>query len=147
MNDRNTLASETQKFFSLHWGMPDKAPEWDFSWNWCGAVPNFKLGGLYAAFANDELVYVGLGASKGGGIYKDRGISRRLLAHVIQISSGDKSKSYEPQDRWKAVGVDSIATIGFPADLNYLACALEDYLIGRLNPPENQMKRKDGKMP
>lgn len=136
------LVSETEKFFSLHWRVAEKIPEWDFSWDWCGSVPNYTLGGLYAIFSDQTLVYVGLGASRGGGIYRDRGISRRLLAHVIKTSSIEKSTSYEPKDRWKALGVDSIATIGFPADVNYLACALEDYLIGKLSPPENQMKKK-----
>lgn len=144
MNDQSRLVNETQRFFSLHWGVTEKTPEWDFSWEWRDSVPNHLLGGLYAIFSSHELVYVGLGASNGGGIYRDRGISRRLLAHVIKISTTDSSRSYEPHDRWKAIGVDSIATIGFPAGLNYLACALEDYLIGKLNPPENRMKRKNG---
>lgn len=144
MNDQTRLADATKRFFSIHWGMGEQAPEWDFSWEWRGAVPNYLLGGLYAVFSKGKLVYVGLGASNGGGIYKDRGISRRLLAHVIQICTSDSSKSYEPKDRWKALDVDLIATIGFPAEVNYLACALEDYLIGVLNPPENQMKRKSG---
>ncbi len=142
MSDQSRLVSENQRFFSLHWGMPERSPEWDFSWEWCGSVPNYLLGGLYAIFSDQRLVYVGLGASNGGGIYRDRGISRRLLSHVLKINTNGGSTSYEPQDRWKAIGVDSIATIGFPADVNYLACALEDYLIGRLNPPENRLKRK-----
>lgn len=72
-----------------------------------------------------------------------RRISRRLLSHVIQISENDASV-YEFQKRWAVLQADLVATIGFPADYNYLACALEDYLIGKLNPPENQMKRSRG---
>ena len=143
MNDKSQLSSETQYFFSRHWGLEDKAPEWDFSWKWDGPVPNYKRGGLYAIFRLGELLYVGLGASKVGGIYRDRGISRRLLSHVIQISENDASV-YEFQKRWAVLQADLVATIGFPADYNYLACALEDYLIGKLNPPENQMKRSRG---
>ena len=94
--------------------------------------PNFQLGGLYALFSGDKLLYIGLGASKGGGIYKDRGISRRLLAHVLEIAPKNSPLSYVPQDRWKDLQVDLVATIGFPEDRNYLACALEDYLIGKL---------------
>lgn len=141
MDSITRLNAETQKFFSLHWGLSDKAPEWNFSWNWCGDVPNYQLGGLYAIFRNGSLLYVGLGASKGAGIYKDRGISRRLLSHVIQICRTGAS-TYEPQERWKTCQADLVATIGFPAEYNYLACALEDYLIGKLNPPENQMKKE-----
>ena len=47
MNDKSQLSSETQYFFSRHWGLEDKAPEWDFSWKWDGPVPNYKRGGLY----------------------------------------------------------------------------------------------------
>ena len=137
------LSAQTLDFFTLHWGLTDKHPQWDFSWTWCNAVPNYQLGGLYALFSGDKLLYIGLGASKGGGIYKDRGISRRLLAHVLEIAPKNSPLSYVPQDRWKDLQVDLVATIGFPEDRNYLACALEDYLIGKLSPPENQLKRKD----
>ena len=142
MITREYLETETKKFFELHWGSQLPLPTWDFSWNWCSAVPNYKLGGAYALFSGESLVYVGLGASVGGGIYKDRGISRRLLAHVLQIAPAGSSTSYEPQKYWKDAAVDSIATIGFPPELTYLACALEDYLIGMLNPPENNVKRR-----
>ncbi|GHU49817.1 hypothetical protein AGMMS50289_26740 [Betaproteobacteria bacterium] len=47
-----------------------------------------------------------------------------------------------PRKRWLALGVDLLATIGFPPEYNYLALALEDYLIGELNPSENSAKRK-----
>ncbi|MFX7427471.1 hypothetical protein ABTJ07_19030, partial [Acinetobacter baumannii] len=73
----------TGDFFELHWGLDFGFPEWDFSWNFVGPVPNYLLGGLYALFSDEKLLYVGLGASRGGGIYQDRGISRRLLAHVL----------------------------------------------------------------
>lgn len=145
MSDQERLSAQTKEFFSLHWGLNEEPPEWNYSWRWLNAIPNYQLGGLYALFSGNKLLYVGLGASTGGGIYKDRGISRRLLAHVLQTAPKDTSVSYEPQDRWKAIQVDLVATIGFPAGRNYLACALEDYLIGELNPPENQMKRKGGK--
>lgn len=143
MTDQKQLSEHTQGFFDLHWGLNEPPPQWNYSWRWCGAVPNYQLGGLYALFSGDRLLYIGLGASKGGGIYKDRGISRRLLAHVLQTTPKGTSISYEPQNRWKSCQVDLVATIGFPADRNYLACALEDYLIGDLNPPENQMKRRN----
>lgn len=50
-------------------------------------------------------------------------------------------KGYVLQACWKALGVDNMGTLGFPKELNYLATALEDYLIGRLNPSENMLKR------
>tara|TARA_B100002019_G_C21267099_1_gene600007 strand:- start:1926 stop:2165 length:240 start_codon:yes stop_codon:yes gene_type:complete len=40
------------------------------------------------------------------------------------------------------LGVNRLATIGFPADYGYLAPALEDYLIERLNPPANRVGKR-----
>ena len=74
MITKEHLETETKKFFDLHWGSSPQIPTWDFSWNWCNAVPNHELGGVYALFSGDALVYIGLGASIGGGIYKNRGI-------------------------------------------------------------------------
>ncbi|MBP2667671.1 MAG: hypothetical protein H6Q76_2651 [Firmicutes bacterium] len=142
MNDHEKLVANTAQFFTLHWGVCSDIPQWDFSWQWCNAVPNYQLGGVYALFSGDTLQYVGLGSSVGGGIYKDHGISRRLLAHVLKSAPADASVSYEAQDRWKALQVDLVATIGFPTEYSYLASALEDYLIGRLSPPENRLKRQ-----
>lgn len=138
---KQDLQATTSQFFELHWGTKSTWPAWDFSWNWSGPVPNYELGGLYTLFADEALIYVGLGASRGGGIYQDRGISRRLLAHVIEIAPKGSGVSYVPRQRWREASVTSIGTIGFPIGTTYLACALEDFLIGRLNPPKNSLKR------
>lgn len=137
------LVRASKDFFDKHWGVHGDVPQWDFSWRWNGAVPNYLLGGLYALLSGDRLIYIGLGASRGGGLYQERGISRRLIAHVIS-SAADRNagRDYVLQSRWDDLGVDVVATIGFPLEYAYLAPALEDYLIGRLNPPENLMKRR-----
>lgn len=140
-NDWRQLNLITNEFFKKHWGVEAKAPEWNDSWNWFGPVPNFDLGGLYALFSSGKLVYIGLGNSRGGGIYKNHGISRRLIAHVLVVATNNPSRSYELRERWKILGVDKLVTIGFPADFDYLSPALEDFLIGKLNPPENSIKR------
>lgn len=137
---RNHLSVATERFFSLHWRLPAEVPIWDFSWSFSGPVPNYLLGGLYALFSHESLVYIGLGASRGGGAYKDRGISRRLMAHVLKPATSGSCTDYVLSERWKSAGVDSIATLGFPSDVNYLAPALEDYLIGMLAPRENVAK-------
>lgn len=137
---RALLDAETEIFFKLHWGLPLDIPRWDYSWKFSGPVPNYLLGGLYALFAGESLLYLGLGASRGGGIYKDRGISRRLMAHVLQPSSGENGASYCLQERWSMLKIDMVATLGFDSSCNYLAPALEDYLIGRLAPEENRLK-------
>lgn len=134
------LDAETERFFSLHWGLPLPSPRWDYSWTFSGPVPNYLLGGLYALFAGESLAYIGLGASRGGGIYRDRGISRRLMAHVLKPPLTNEAGRYRLADRWADTGIDLVATLGFPADFNYLAPSLEDYLIGRLSPKENRLK-------
>jgi hypothetical protein len=138
---KDELVQATDKFFELHWPAGVPRPSWDFSWNWKGAVSNYQLGGVYALFNSEALVYVGLGASRGGGIYENRGISRRLNAHVTSVAPVGSSTDYVAKDRWLAAGVNLIATIGFPLEFTYLSCALEDYLLSKLNPPENRLKR------
>lgn len=142
MPTKSNLVADTELFFKRHWEIEDNFPHWDFSWSWRGPVPNHLLGGLYALFSGEKLLYIGLGASRGGGIYQDRGISKRLMAHVLQSAPMTSNVSYIPRDRWHQLGVDLIATIGFPKDCDYLAPALEDFLIGQLNPPQNSIKRK-----
>jgi hypothetical protein len=142
MATKAELEAETSDFFDRHWQGTKEIPQWDFSWEWCNAVPNYKLGGVYALFSGENLLYIGLGASRGGGIYKSHGLSRRLLAHVLKIAPEGSTTSYIPQEYWENCSVGLVATIGFPDEFSYLACALEDYLIGRLNPPENSVKKR-----
>lgn len=137
------LEAATEQFFGLHWGIDATYPCWNFSWKWRCAVPNYHLGGLYALFAGNCLIYVGLAASRGSGNYQGRGISRRLMAHVLKTAPDNRdSVNYTLREHWRTCGVDLVATIGFPAEYDYLAPALEDFLIGKLNPPENTMKRR-----
>lgn len=95
-------------------------------------MPNYLLGGLYALFSDDKLVYIGLG--RGG---PERGISARLESHVLIISKQDGDYRYIPQQKWSDLGVNRLATIGFPVEFSYLSPALEDYLIDKLKPPAN----------
>lgn len=141
MNNRDDLVSTTKEFFDCHWGLSESAPTWDFSWGFKGPVPNYLVGGVYALMQSDLVVYVGLASSRGGGIYKDRGISRRLMTHVLLKSPSGYDCDYILRERWLNLGIDKVATLGFEMSKNYLAPALEDFLIGRLCPPENIMKR------
>lgn len=100
-----------------------------------GSVPSHDLGGCYALFSENELLYIGLGASKGGGLYPDHGISRRLMAHVIASDRQRGQQWSKLRESWGSV--TSIRTIGFPNDFSYMAAALETFLIRELNPPRN----------
>ena len=141
MSDKSMLIEATEDFFAKHWAVKEEIPQWDFSWEWKGPVPNYLLGGVYALLKGDDVLYVGLGNSRGGGIYKDRGISRRLMSHVTRSAPAGSPVDSILRERWFDAGVDKVATIGFKQEFNYLAPALEDFLIGRPSPAENQMKR------
>lgn len=124
------LEAETKKFFGMHWntdliGTP--SPSWQV-WNeFKGSAPNYQLGGCYALFAGDALEYIGLGSSRGGGLYCDHGISRRLGSHVYRLDKERGPGWLKLRPDWESI--TSIHTIGFEARHNHLAPALEAYLI------------------
>lgn len=138
----NDLIQHSNVFFEKHWDSSSSLQplEWKCDWQWAGSVPYHDMAGIYALFDSaGDLVYVGLGASRGGGLYNEHGISRRLLAHVIAPDRSRGRGFYKPKDNW--VEVADIGAVGFPAKYSYLAPALEDYLIGKLNPTRNSMKK------
>lgn len=124
------LIENTCKFFSLHWNVQELgvAPVW-VRWDpfLFGSVPNHERGGCYALFSGENLVYVGLGVSRGGGRYPESGISRRLMSHVYCSDPGKGPRWSRLRDQWSHV--TEIRTIGFEAATVYLAPALENYLI------------------
>lgn len=141
MSNLDYLIERTKQFFDLHWALDEPVPTWKGDWKWQGSVPYHDKGGVYALLdADGVVVYVGVGISRGGGLYKDHGISRRLLAHVITTDSLKGQGFYKPQKQWSDV-VEIIA-IGFPSKYSYLALALEDYLIRELAPKRNISRKK-----
>lgn len=133
-----SLKSATQVFLKNHWSTDSlgTAPEWE-AWEpfLYGSVPKYNEGGCYALLVNDELVYIGLGASKGGGLYLKSGISRRLMSHVYcSAKSPDDPRKLKLREPW--LDVTGIYTIGL-SDKDYLAPALESYLIRQLSPRRN----------
>ena len=128
------LVQETSEFFNRHWYGDLPEPVWSFDWKWYGPVPNYLLAGLYALFCDDSLIYIGLGRGS-----VSRGISARLERHVLSKRGEDERYGYVPQEKWKKLGVNRLATIGFPSEFSYLSPALEDYLIGRLQPSANSI--------
>ena len=135
------LRRETGQFFRRHWNVDAcgcNPPEWRSTpARFTGSVPCHDMGGCYALVEGGVVVYIGLGASHGGGLYPEHGISRRLLKHAIRQDSEGRC---EPQTKWSSV--TEIWTIGFGHDLKYIALALEDYLIGSLGPRENAAKKR-----
>lgn len=137
------IQEETILFFDKHWPIKNRKeyPTWNSDWNWQGSIPNYDKGGLYALFNNEsQLVYVGLGISRGDGRYKESGISRRLLAHVITTNKEKGRGHYIPKNNWPEVKF--ISTIGFNSEFTYLAAALEIYLIEKFKPSRNSQKNR-----
>ena len=124
------LTAATDRFFLWHWNnqaIGEDSPKWLHWPEFKGSVPNYQFGGCYALFEGQTLLYIGLGASKGGGLYPEHGISRRLMSHVLRIDREKGPEWSKPRTGWETV--DSISTIGFPSSTVHLAPALETFLI------------------
>jgi len=140
MTNFTDLVNSTELFFGHHW--PQQAVDFDVPPGWTpwspflyGPLPNYQCGGCYALFVEDDLVYVGLGVAKGGGASEHHGISRRLAGHVLRRDAQRGRGWYKTVDRWSAA--TALYTIGFTHQTEYLAPALERFLIWKLDPPKN----------
>lgn len=134
---KNDLEKATIKFFELHWpALYGTAPGWkpwtDFLY---GSVPSFDRGGCYALFRGNELWYVGLGISRGSGLYAHHGLSKRLMSHVYRSHPTKRDRWLALKPNWE--GVTGLYTIGFEHEHAYLAAALEQFLIRTLAPRRN----------
>lgn len=142
MANIDQLILKTNEFFARHWFSDSEfeMPEWKYNWPWAGSVPYHNRGGVYSLFNEfGEVIYIGLGISIGGGAYKEHGISRRLLSHVITTDKEKGSGNYVPQKKWKSVA--DIGAIGFPCEISYLAASLENFLIRELKPERNNVSK------
>lgn len=137
----------TETFLLLHWNTTQlvniELPGPWSSYDFIGSVPYGERQGCYALIKNSEVIYIGLGASRGGGIYEGHGIGARLNNHVLTWDKSLSAKKitervYKPQEKW--AGISEIYTFGFPKNHGYLACSLEAYLISRLEPERNVTK-------
>ena len=149
-NNKLTTMAEvedaTKAFFSLHWNNDQlgdiELPKSWLSYGFVGAVPFGNCQGCYALIKDDEVIYIGLGASRGEGIYEGHGIGARLNNHVLSwdksVSAEVKDRVYRPQEKW--ADVSEIFTFGFPPGFGYLACSFEAYLISKLEPVRNVVK-------
>ena len=136
------LIKTSELFFLRHWDKKNQSntPVWKNNWEWKGSVPYHNKGGVYALLNDsEEVIYIGLGVSKGGGKYKEHGISRRLLSHVIKKDPAKKG-TFIPKKKWS--NVKDIAAIGFDYEESYLAASLEAFLIRELKPEMNLVNKK-----
>lgn len=142
MSNFSDMEETTREFFDRHrpssrnFGRSPIWRRWDSFLR--GPVPNYMLGGCYALFEGGDLIYIGKGVGKGRGPTPYHGISRHLSSHVLRIDNYTEEKGEHISkltDKWK--NVDAIYTIGFANEIEYLAHALENFLIRKLSPPKN----------
>lgn len=160
----NLLKKPTDTFFDRHWKeQPDTRPIWQV-WKLDSQLPagdrgrwhREHLGGCYAVFAGEKLLYVGLALTSGRNPKNEksqRGIIDRLRRHVIE--DPDKNGIYELNKKKKVLWPEhllekglwakaaplepiQIHVIAFPNHYRYLAAALEAFLIFQLEPPCNK---------
>ena len=73
MTKLKEIIKATEQFYNMHWCQStDTRPfEWNSNWHWEGSVPNHEKPDVYALLEeNDEVIYIGLGASRIDGHYK-----------------------------------------------------------------------------
>ena len=128
----------TNDFFQLHWNQGLGAfPSWGPLWSVTsqGPIPSGDKQGCYALYAGNSLLYVGLGARRGSGLYKQHGIGARLCSHVLIVDwnkqPADGKRFYKQREKWP--DVTHLRTIGFPSGTGYLAAALEGFLLKNLD--------------
>lgn len=134
------LLSLTQQFFEQYWNTNTLgvAPVWSDIHTNFGKIPNFDKQGVYAFVKGSEITYIGVGASKGSGLYQGNGLSRRFQKYCKWID--ETNNIYGAVDeRLKDAG--AVVTIGFDPEHAHLAYALEIYLISRMKPLHNKVGR------
>lgn len=131
----NLLVS-TQHFFSRHWNRQSighEPPQWSspFPIKEDCPIPNHDKQGVYAFVKGNVVTYIGVGTSKGYGLYRGHGIGKRFQAYAKYVDGQYQAVDERLKEAGKAM------TIGFDINEAYLANALELYLIAKLNPKYN----------
>ncbi|MGO5000539.1 hypothetical protein [Oceanisphaera sp. W20_SRM_FM3] len=142
----DTVKEFTDSFFEKHWSshLPTR-PEWNDVWAFIGGLPGGDTQGVYLLMSeNEEVLYIGVGASKVGGRYSGHGIGSRV-SEYHRMAEGQRSVSLEqrkyiPKGDWAERGLAKIVTIGFTSEYAYMAYALEAFLIRETETPHNKVR-------
>jgi hypothetical protein len=130
------LIKISNQFFALHWNgelIGYNPPNWSERYTFKGSLPNYDKQGVYAFVTDDsEITYIGVGTSKGSGLYRGHGLGIRFNRYKKVING-----VHTPIDN-KLTEAGGMVTIGFNQDQAYLANALELYLLGRLETKYNR---------
>ncbi|HFD32907.1 MAG TPA: hypothetical protein ENJ28_09420 [Gammaproteobacteria bacterium] len=136
MDIKEELKKYTNEFFEKHWCIQKiqaPPPQWSQEYYLKGCMPNHDKQGVYAFLTEKEVIYIGVGASRGSGRYRGHGLGKRIQGYTRCIGKD----LYEATDQ-KLKDADSIVTLGFEQEYSYLALALESFLISRLSPKYNK---------
>ncbi len=137
MSNIDDLKNTTSKFFNIFWNpLNGQPPKWSKKpWVFNSTIPNHEKGGCYALIENEDVVYIGVGISKGTEKYKDHGLGFRLKKYWKLNKNSDSPNKYCQSKGWQ--NITGIMTIGFEQEYSPLAAALEIYLIRKLKPKKN----------
>lgn len=145
MADLHQLRVLTHEFFKRHWymGTEKDYPTWSIEWKFEGEVPDNMYNGCYAWLKDGEVVYIGIAMNKGMKGYEGHSLGTRISKYW-RVNKESRIKGvYRPSDD-EADKLDSIVTLAFKGkgsdgslNQDYLACALELYLIRVIKPKHN----------
>lgn len=144
MNTKKDLIQATEEFFVRHWNASQckglAPPKWSEPWELVGPTPYGFKQGTYAFLSRGEVIYIGVGASRGRGIYGGCGLGKRVQGYTPAQEGWrqvpEEKRLYHMSPEWSEV--DRIMTIGFDREHAYLSYALEIYLIRTLVPKRNR---------
>jgi len=77
----------TEVFFGNHWKEEKLglAPSWSAIHTDFRKIPNYDKHGVYAFVKGDEIIYIGVGTSRCGGLYRGNGLSARVRSIVVGL--------------------------------------------------------------
>ncbi|EMN4466409.1 hypothetical protein [Aeromonas hydrophila] len=140
------IKATSDEFFRRHWLMSEsKIPTWNRPWDLVGTLPGHDMQGIYILLGkHDEALYIGVGASLGGGKYIGHGLGSRTNKYTRMVE-GQKGvpiseKKYAPRGIWGERGLSKIITLGFEQDYAYLSYGLEAYLLRESKTPYNKIR-------
>ncbi|MAL99667.1 MAG: hypothetical protein CL583_14585 [Alteromonadaceae bacterium] len=142
----NSVKAFTDEFFRRHWPVSEaEMPVWNMPWSLVGTLPGHNMQGIYVLLgAHDEVLYIGVGASLGGGGYVGHGLGSRTSKYV-RTAEGQRGVSvadrkYVPKGKWADLRLSKIVTLGFNQDYAYLAYGLEAFLLREIETPNNKIR-------
>lgn len=140
------IKSATDEFLRRHWTSTGvEVPSWNVPWDLVGTLPGHDQQGIYLLMGEeDEVLYIGVGASLGGGKYVGYGLGART-SQYFRVAEGQrgvpvKDRRYVPKKQWADRGVSKVVTLGFNQDYAYLAYGLEAFLLRETKTPYNKVR-------